>query len=487
MDQQVDEQWDRAGARIGAETLAGYHLIRRIGTGSSSEVFLARPPEPGGVTVALKVFGRAAAPAAIDRQIRGLVGAGPAVLVGLRDTATTADGRVCLVLDHLPGPSLDRLLAARGRIAAAEVVTIAATVTASLQVVHEAGLSHSLVRPECIRFDGRGRPVLLGLGALVDLPEGAAGVPLRRDAAVGLAGFVRILLDYLDPADPGTAGAPALLAEFEAATVARPFPSTLTGLEAALFAWATAGPVRDAVYGAVHGAVHGAIAESPLPGSPAAPVPVSPPVPPVAAPWARVGLIPALRRRMAGFMPRHRIASPPVVLGLGLAVVLLVAGLTVVPVLRPAPTGAAPVSSATEPAEPGKPGESAKAVPGADADRTIIEADDPAAAVLVLLRRRDECLAAASVLCLDDVDQPGSVVMADDGYRIRQRQAAQEPASTATEHPAMPVTAELRERTGNAALVVLGATGGSGVNAQPASALVIKGEAGWRLRELFDY
>jgi hypothetical protein len=251
--------------------LAGFRLVRRIGSGGRAEVFLAKPAAEGpeGGPVALKVFRAGTEAASIDREVRALGAAPRAALPTLDDVATTPDGRVCLILSYLPGQDLDRLLAARGRISAAEVVTVAATITATAQVLHETGLCHPLVRASCVRFDHNGRPVLLGLGSLLDLPSGVAGVSVRRDAAVGLTGFVAGLLQYLDPADPAAAAAPALLARFTATTTARPFPATLAGLEAALFDWASAGPVRRA---------NGSARDSPSNGAARAvqaPVPVS--------------------------------------------------------------------------------------------------------------------------------------------------------------------------------------------------------------------
>jgi hypothetical protein len=182
--------------------------------------------------------------------------------------------------------------------------------------------------------------------------------------------------------------------------------------------------------------------------------------------------------------------------GFGLAAALVAAGLLVPAVVAPGAAGGS--DSAGERRPSGAGAVAGTAVPGAaddendgdandgdgDADRAAVEGDDPAAAALVLMRLRAGCLAEASVLCLDGVDQPGSVAMAADGYLVRQRQAVPEPAATPDW---IPVTAQLSERTGNAALVALAGSADGGVNAQPASALVIKGEAGWRLRELFDY
>ena len=530
-------------AKPGADTLLGFRLVRRIGSGSRSEVFLAKPAvgAPDGSPVALKVFRADTEPAGMGRQVRALQVAGPAALPVLLDVATTPEGRVCLVLRHLPGLTLDRLLAERGRVGAGEVVTVAATVTATLQALHNAGLSHPLVQPSSVRFDDRGRPVLLGLGALNELPPGAAGVAMRRDAAIGLTGFLRCLLAYLDPADAAAPGAEELLAEFSSTVLARPFPASLAGLEAALFAWAPAG----AVQGAVPGSAPGPAAEPAVPLGDRVPVPrlvsvaasepaAAGPTPSLPVPRrgeATAGRVRRLRavvgRRAAagrravttslavaartggaridrarfdrterseavgsGSAPARRLPGRrTLLLGSGLAVILSIGGLAALSAVPPESTarsGTAPGNVGTETPEhaPGQAG----ATPGTAEPEgvlpSVLTGDDPAAAVLELLRRRAECLAEASVLCLDGVDQPGSVLMAADGYRIRQLQTEPSAAPSAGP-PAGPVTADVRERTGNAALVVL--SGGAGVNAQPASALMIKGEAGWRLRELFDY
>ncbi|MET0866196.1 MAG: hypothetical protein ABWZ98_17835, partial [Nakamurella sp.] len=234
-----------------SQTLAGFRLVRRIGTGSRSTVHLGLAVGEQGEaqSAALKVFRVDADRPALDRQVRAMLGVPPAMLASLRDVATAPDGRLCLVLDRLAGSSLQRLLDARGRIDAGEVITILATITTTLQALHDAGFSHAMVGPACVRFDDRGRPVLLGLGALGDLPAGGAGVDLRRDDLVRLAGFARAVLDHLDPRSPESGSAGSILTAFESTATARPLPRDLTGLEADLFEWASATAVRGAMPG----------------------------------------------------------------------------------------------------------------------------------------------------------------------------------------------------------------------------------------------
>jgi len=510
-------------------TIAGYRVVRRIGTGSRSTVYLGRAGDGrgGSLTVAVKVFRRDADPAALDRQVRAMLVLPPAMLAPLRDLATAADGRLCLVMDRLAGSPLDRVLAERGRIGAGEVVTIAATITAALQALHDAGFSHPMIGPDCVRFDGGGRPVLLGLGALEDLPAGGAGVSRRRDDLVRLAGWTRSLLEHLDPHAPEAAAAGSVLAEYEAAATARPLPADLLAVESALFAWATATAVRGAVPGEPdEGTPAGALIRSG-----ASPSTLTRPARPAGA--AAESAVPAGRERLSGaglwspvarvlgqvvgqvaqlretgrtstlpglallrsrlaraFDGNRRVGGRPVVVGVCLAVLLSAGGVALLSVAgspaasgestgRPAAAAAADESSATQDGAPAG---------SADVSAPLV-GDDPAEAALALLQLREGCLAAASVLCLEGVDQAGSVAMAADSYTVRQAAGT---ANGATRPPEgrgareAGLTATIQERRGNAALIVLTPAGG-GPQTQPASTLVIKGEAGWRLRELFDY
>ena len=512
------------------ESLAGFRLVRRIGTGSRSIIYLGQATGEQGhtLTAALKVFRLDADRPALDRQVRAMLTMPPGMLAPLRDVATAPDGRLCLVMERLAGASMDRLLAERGALGAGEVVTIAATITTALQALHDAGFSHPMIGPACVRFDGSGRPVLLGLGALEELPAGGAGVARRRDDLVRLAGCVRAILDHLDPHAAQAETAASVLAEYEAAATARPIPTDLTGVESALFAWAPAT--------AVHGAVPGSSPEDSgapeeLPGRTAAGSLLTRPARPAESsePATRgQGRLPNARRRspahLGGALGRQaphwqawgqallqrrvgrrgfrsgpaaaagshgpRRAVRPVIAGVCLAVVLAAGGL-------------AALSWAESPGTAGDTGDRPDTAPqssspdagttsgqGDDGSAAALVADDPAAATLALLELREGCLAQASVLCLDGVDQAGSVAMAADSYQAQQTQpSAERPAAEGAPRlgGAAGFTASVQERRGNAALIVLTPVAGGPPNTQPASALVIKGEAGWRLRELFDY
>ncbi|MET0590509.1 MAG: hypothetical protein ABWZ77_04970, partial [Naasia sp.] len=101
-----------------------------------------------------------------------------------------------------------------------------------------------------------------------------------------------------------------------------------------------------------------------------------------------------------------------------------------------------------------------------------VQGDDPLAAVSALLAMRQRCIAAESPDCLDGVVQPGSVAEADALAAIEAVQAGE------TVPAPIPFDGEapLVQRTGGSAIITAGSV----------SVLLVDGEAGWRLRDVFD-
>ena len=107
--------------------------------------------------------------------------------------------------------------------------------------------------------------------------------------------------------------------------------------------------------------------------------------------------------------------------------------------------------------------------------------DDPVAALGALLAERERCLRDLSVLCLDGVLQGGSAAMERDAAIVRSIQGGGE---TPPEAEIAAGELALVERLGDSALVSLGTAGPDPPGqSKPASALVMRGEAGWRIRD----
>ncbi|TFD17692.1 hypothetical protein [Cryobacterium sp. TMT4-10] len=501
--------------------IAGYRVLRRLASSERADIYAGvapswaasgEPPEGEMAaptrTVALKVFRPEADDASIEREIRALTETSPGRLAGLLDVATLPGGRMCLVLELLTGGSLGRHLADGRWVEPGEAVTILAPVVVALAELQAIGLVHLGLTPAVILFDSRGRPVLAGLGGLRAFPEpGPARRALTEDAAGCLSHLVRIVLDRVGP-DPEQTHAARELAEWFAAAAPRvPGATRLADLERRLFAWSDAGPVCLG-----SGAEPGHDPDSAvtvLRLRSVAPVTGASPATaggggtdrsssagwggpwfagPVSAVRAAAGVVLAVLGRGAGrdngagvrlwawLRPALRARRGPALAGVVVAV--LVAGVAVSG-LRPA-RGARPGESA-----PGPPVVPAASVPASAAaltpsDRVAVNGDDPVTAVQALLGLRDRCLSAASVACLDGAEQAQSSALAADSHTVH---LAQQGGAAAAAIGLASWTPVLAYRTGDVALVTLTATD---AQRKPASVLVVKGEAGWRIREIFD-
>lgn len=184
----------------------GYRLVRKLGDGGRSSVFLGRGArdtakgdrvEP----VAVKIF-RPQTPAGdIDREIDALSRSAHAHSVELLDLAMMADERPCLILRRIGGPSLATVLDSVGRdsvgrdgvgrdgvglhgaglgrppLRLGEVVTAIVPIVRAVEELHRLGVAHGNVRPETILLDDHGAPVLVGFGharVIGPLPTGSA-------------------------------------------------------------------------------------------------------------------------------------------------------------------------------------------------------------------------------------------------------------------------------------------------------------------------
>ena len=503
--------------------LAGYRVVRRLGSSARADVYLghaghrdATAPakgwgRPG--SVALKVFGVETDAASIEREIRALTQAPAGRMPELIDVATLPDGRVCLVLERLAGQSLGRYLGSIDRLEPGEAVTILAPVVTALAALHDAGFVHEGLSQSSVLFDERGRPVVTGLGALRDLPAaGAARIAALRANYLRLGVLIRGVLDCLDQRDPCVPAAEELAVWFEDRAADVPFRPCLDELERRLFGWAQptavhlpgAGPAATTTPAPGAGRVGfgtDVVARGPQVDASAA----QPERRRLPGWFAVFHLPPELQDAVAGALAatpaaagmkrlrdRARLRRRPVILAALLASALVLPALSLLPESAGSEESTGPEQSTMRQPGTRQPGDPPDAAGrGTDSpavaaqDAAALDGDEPVLAVPVLLRLRAGCLAAASIVCLDAVEQPGSAVMAADSYGAR---AAQQGGGTAAAPTFEGYTAGLVERTGNSALVALAPPDGpAGAEGRPASVLVVKGEAGWRLREIFDY
>lgn len=155
-------------------SLAGFDVESLLGFGGSGEVWSARELTTGERVALKRLRGTDGTPSReLQREAALLASARHEHVVRLRSVVPTPDGLV-LVLDFAAGGSLASLLGVRGRLTAAEVVTIGAPLAQALAEVHERGLVHGDVTPANIVFDASGKPLLADLGVARLVGESAS-------------------------------------------------------------------------------------------------------------------------------------------------------------------------------------------------------------------------------------------------------------------------------------------------------------------------
>lgn len=428
------------------EELGGYRIIRKLGEGARTEVFLGRADDPEAPPVALKSY-RPGVPATVALvEIEALhLAAGPHVQ-RLLDIAPAHDGMPVLVLERLSSGGLEGLLRSRERLAAGEAITILAPLAEALARLHDEGVLHGAVTARAVLFSADGAPVLSCFGRAMLVEPGLSRAARDADPgfAADLAGFAGLARDLLD----GVPGIDAIgLLES---------PGSLRDFAERLFALGEATPVR-----------FGTSEQTPaVPARLVRGEPVQQPLEP-ARPSAALALPEWIERRLPEVVPpllaRLRAMLAPVRarvwVAAGAAAVALVSAIILVP--SGGDSGAEPVLAASP---------SATAPP----DDSPVVGDDPVSAVVALLEARERCIRDLSVLCLDAVDQAGSAALADDQALVRSLQDGAE--LVAVPAPDRDVLV-LVERLGDSAIVSLGP------DSEPASILLMRGEAGWRFRQ----
>lgn len=523
---------------LGARPLAGYRVLRSLAHDEGAEVLLGHrivtaPPahtsggtggeadgetggEAGVEMVALKVSPNSDGGWEVAvRECSALDRARGEHVVELLDMDADEES-IRLVFERLPGGDLAELLRLRARLDAGEAVTLLAPIAVTILRLHAAGVAHGNLSARTVLFRDDGSPTLIGFSHAEIFEPGAPEVVLERVAAVR---HDRAAARMLAAAVLGrVAGSRARAArelrdDVEGCDVELVLPL----LASRLFEVAAAMPVRfsteeptedEAVAGPRLVPVAAAVVESPdvrrAGGSSRVSETLGRLVPePLlrrvigtvehnpAVPIARTVAAAAIRRWRSWTPARRRI-----VLAVGVAALTIVSVTAVVPAGTPT-KGSTTVSSAGVSAV-ATPRDARTSDPDTQTADPALSGDDPVAASFVLLRTRDRCLSSLSVLCLDRVDEAGSGALEDDRAAIRAaQQGAELPDQLA--HSANQGAPVLVERLGDSALVRVAeetsaidddpsadhsSTGSAGLQRGPASLLLVKGEAGWRIRDV---
>ncbi|WP_400998377.1 hypothetical protein [Agromyces sp. GXQ0307] len=480
--------------------------------------------DPAPVIVVLRVYDRAADDEAIATEIEAMEHDPTGTVPRLLDLATLPDGRACVVVERIDGRSLASILDAAD-LSPGQVVTALAPLVVATRDLARRDLVHSRLAPSDVLVDGTGRPRLIGLGALertgarVSAPE---RTERARRAHAALLALMEAVVDA--SSEPGRFRPPLELAHRMLHD--RPFAPDHAAIERALFAVADPTPLVIPIRPSHAGALPSRVVPVPVgsdptshrmelaPGHPLPPVSDASPVDPASAregearrsaarrlgelaqlPGLADGLGQAIDAGVVG-IARQRITKwmrrRPAVLATGgfagaAALVLL---LTAVPPAAAGPEVAdrsvvaptSPTSSTVAPSPEAGAGEASPndADPQPDGGATdggaiVPDHGDPIEAAATLLEIRAGCLAGRDLACIAAYAQPGAPIEARDLAAI----ASSEPvAAVPADLSAISVTAELGDA------VVLSVPFAD--EREPASLLMMRSEAGWRLREWFD-
>jgi eukaryotic-like serine/threonine-protein kinase len=142
-----------------------YRLLERLGTGAMAQIWLARDLELER-QVAVKILRPDADRERFRREARAVAGLSHPNVCRLYDFGETGEGPF-MVLEYLPGGSLEDRLAAGAPLADDETRRIASEIAAGLAHAHESGLVHRDLKPANALFDDQGRAKIADFGIVL--------------------------------------------------------------------------------------------------------------------------------------------------------------------------------------------------------------------------------------------------------------------------------------------------------------------------------
>jgi hypothetical protein len=410
-------------------------------------------------------------------------------LTRVADLFHEPDGRLVVAVADDDLVPLTTWLARRGPLAPGELVTVTVPLIAALARAATAGVL--LDRPDVCdaALDARGAPHLWRLrsrGTTTDL--GAA----RASAGEAARRLVELVATCLVEPSPRLLDAVAAAGDLDAVVEA------VHDLAAPVALPTVRGEGRVALDDAPDDDVPWSTLAGPPRPAWAAVLPESPLVD-AALDWARAQRETPLRARLGGVRPRFWVLGGVVAASVVVALVVSSAdgsprGGQDTAVAGSAPTASvtasSPASATGPPTEPSSGGagrgsvagpgsgpwpasapEGDASVPAGD-DDVVTSGEDPLAAAQVLVTARARCLADATPSCLAAVDQPDSPVA------VRDARVLDDPGAVAGSVVPTTVDGEV-QRLGETVLL-----DAHGDDDEPASVLVVRTEAGWRLREV---
>lgn len=450
------------------DEVGGYRLVRRLGESARAVTYVGHPNSRPEKTVVVKTFVRGVGGEDVAREVAAVTRAAGEHVVDLLDVVTEDDGGRALVFEHLPGGTLGRLLRQRGSLGVGEAITVLAPLVAAVSRLADNGVAHHDLRLETVVFDGRGSPTVTGFGSATLLASGHPPVAMDVAGEQDRRALADIVATVLDGVPPSPA-ARALSAWLEAGVGDARWTAELG---ARLFELGEPLPVAFTRPTTTDAAPAGAGMDSPLPERPEALAAFLLP------PWLeqQIERLGPAARCVRGVLTsaravRRRVWVPAAIVAAGIIGVAVVTA-----VGRDAPVERAdlvPAAIATS-APPGAASPTVAAGAPAPDDIPETDASDPLVALHALAQIRQGCLEALSVDCLDGVVHDGSPAGDQDRDAVR---AAAGGGGVPAGWSWTAADAVVLEEFGGTVLV------GITRNGEPASVLMTRTEAGWRIRD----
>ncbi len=173
--------------------LPGHEIVGTAGFGANGAVWSARDRAGRDVVVSVLALPRGEAGTAQLRRLAALRHGTHPHLACIRQVLTLDGGRCAVVSDHVPGPTLATVLAARGALGPPELAGLLGALGSALGHLHERGVVHGDVSPANVVVTGDGVPVLVDLAGQGAHELGTPGfVPPERErgSAAGAPGDV---------------------------------------------------------------------------------------------------------------------------------------------------------------------------------------------------------------------------------------------------------------------------------------------------------
>src|SRR5215207_8656576 len=177
---------------VGMLLVGRFRLDRRIGAGGMGQVWAAHDTRLGrDVAVKVQKFdpdGDRAAFERFRREAQSTAALQHPNVVTIFDSGTEAD-TAFLVMELLPGPTLEAYVAERGPLLERKVVALAAEAASGLAAAHRAGVVHRDIKPTNLMFDARGALKIVDFG-IARLAQTTAARLTATNNVIGSASYL---------------------------------------------------------------------------------------------------------------------------------------------------------------------------------------------------------------------------------------------------------------------------------------------------------